>query len=145
MVIRSNSIFFVQVAFETSKLDILKIHQHVELNTQYTPYLHNLKLPLYFVVVRIPLKRLLQLFYLPRLIDMMSDSESRKLGGHTWLDASLACSSATLRALVSVTVTKDLCALRDCDRRSTSDSRDVTCDSRSLTLGRRRVENTSGS
>ena len=133
MIIRSNTIF-VQVAFETSKLDILKIHQHVKFKTQYTPYLHNLKLSLYFVVVSIPLERLPQLFYLSRLINMKSDSKSLKLGGHTWLDASLACSSANLRALVSVIVTTDLCALRDCDRRSTSDSSDVTCDSRSLTL-----------
>ena len=98
-------------------------------------YLHNLKLPLYFVVVSIALEQLPQLFYLSCLLDMTSASVSRKPGDlHTWLEASLACSSDNLRALVSATVTTVLCALRDCDRRSTSDSRDVTWDSRSLTL-----------
>jgi hypothetical protein len=65
---------------------------------------------------------------------MTSAPESRKFSGHTWLEASLACSSAALRALVSAAVTTALCAFRDCDRRSTSDSMDVTWDSRSLTL-----------
>ena len=86
---------------------------HVEPSTQSIPYLHNLELPLYFVVVSIALERLPQLLYLSRLVDIKSDSGSRKLGGHTWLEASLACSSATLRALVSVIVTTALCALRD--------------------------------
>jgi len=69
--------------------------------------------------------------------------KSRKFRGHTWLEASLACSSANLRALVSAAVTTALCAFRDCDRRSTSDSKDVTWNSRPLTLwdGRRVREN----
>lgn len=65
---------------------------------------------------------------------MTSAPEVRNFRGHTWLEASLACSSATLRALVSAAVTTALCAFRDCDRRSTSDSNDVTWNSRPLTL-----------
>lgn len=70
----------------------------------YFTHLHNLKLSLDFVVVSIAPKRLPQLFYLSCLGHMTLDPVSPKHAWHTLLAASLACSSAALRALDSASV-----------------------------------------